>query len=447
MQVDLPALLGGPPLFPGGPPAWPLPDADVLAALGAATASGAWGQYHGEHVGALEAELAAFHGVPHALTCASGTLGVEAALRALRVGPGDEVVMAAYDYESNFLTLHALGAKPVLIDVHPANWNLDPANLEAALTPQTKAVVCSHLHGGLVPMRAVMDIARARGVGVVEDAAQAPGAIVEGRPAGTWGDVGTLSFGGSKLLTAGRGGALLFADAQLHQRAKTWLHRGIQHWAPLSELQAAALRPQLRKLKDATRHRGGRVRELVEALGGPPPPAEEPTPPAPLPEGRGEKEEDPFPGPSLRGGENDHRIGGAFGEPREASRAVTPLPEGRGAGGVGLSPFTNATLDSFAAYYKLGFRYDPVTFGLSRELFVKALRAEGVAFDAGFKALHIGRSPSRFRAAGDLAHAAAAHAGCVILHHPVLSGATGDVRRVAEAVAKVYRYRGDLERP
>ncbi len=435
MQVNLPALLGGTPVCPDGPPAWPLPDADVRAALAAATASGAWGQYHGEHVSAFEAELAAFHGAPHALTCASGTLAVEAALRALRVGPGDEVVMAAYEYESNFLTLHAIGAKPVLIDVSPANWNLDPAQLEAALTPQTKAVICSHLHGGIVPMRAVMDIARARGIGVVEDAAQAPGATVEGRLAGTWGDIGTLSFGGSKLVTAGRGGALLFGDLHVYQRAKTWLHRGIQHWAPLSELQAAALRPQLRKLKDATRQRGERVRELVELLGGPPLPAEEPTP-----------------SPSLKGGEQDIRNSTASGGFGEASRAVTPLPSGRGAGGggasgaIGLSPFTNTTPDSFAAYYKLGFRYDPAAFGLSRELFVSALRAEGVAFDAGFQALHVGRSPSRFRAAGDLAHAAEAHARCVILHHPVLSGATSEVRRVAEAVAKVYRYRDEFSR-
>ena len=386
MRSDLPALLGGTPVRPDGPPAWPPADPDVSAALAAATASGAWGQYHGEHVGALEAELAAFHGVPHALTCASGTLAVEAALRALRVGPGDEVVMAAYDYESTFLTVHALGAKPVLIDVRPADWQLDAGELEAACTPKTKAVICSHLHGGIVDMRAATESARSRGVGIVEDAAQAPGATVQGRPAGTWGDVGTLSFGGSKLLTAGRGGALLFTDATLHQRAKTWLHRGLQQWAPLSELQAAALRPQLRKLPDATRWRVERVGELVSALARPTPPA--------------------------------------------------PLPEGKGAGGVGSSP----------AYYKLGFQYDPVAFGLSRELFVKALRAEGVAFDAGFKALHVGRSPSRFRAAGDLTHAADAHERCVVLHHPVLSGTPADVRQVADAVAKVYRYRDELTR-
>jgi dTDP-4-amino-4,6-dideoxygalactose transaminase len=350
-----------------------LPDPDVQAALADAISTGDWGKYHGEHVCALEAELAAFHGVPHVLTCASGTLAVEAALRALRVGPGDEVILAAYDYGSNFLTVHALGAKPVLIDVHPTSWQLDPANLEAAITPQTKAIICSHLHGGLVPVREVVAVARRRNVGVVEDAAQAPGAAVQGKPAGAWGDVGTLSFGGSKLLSAGRGGALLFSDPQLHQRAKLWLTRGLQQWAPLSELQAAALRPQLRKLPEMTARRA----ESVPALG--------------------------------------------------------ELP--------GLTPFSNTVPDSTPAFYKLGFRYDPAAFDLPRDLFVRALRAEGIAFDAGFDALHVGRSPSRFRAVGDLPNATAAHEHCVVLHHPVLGLSLADVRQVADAVAKLYRCR------
>ena len=383
---DLPALLGGRPAFPAGPPAWPLPDAAVRAALAAALAAaveaGAWGQYHGDHVRGLEAELAAFHDIPHAITCASGTLAVEAALRAVRVGPGDEVVLAAYEYESNFLTVHALGARPVLADVSPHDWNLDPTHLDAAFTPHTKALICSHLHGGVVPMREVTGIARRRGVAVIEDAAQTPGATVQGRPAGAWGDVGTLSFGGSKLLAAGRGGALLVRDPQVFQRAKVWLHRGVQPWAPLSELQAAAVRPQLANLPAATLTRYDRVRNLAGALG----------------------------------------------------RAGVP----------GLVPFAGAGPDSTPAYYKVGFRFDGAAFGVPRAVFVKAMRAEGVAFDAGFNALHVGRSPSRFRAAGDLTHATAAHHGCVVLHHPILAGTAEDIERVAGAVAKVYRRRADL---
>jgi hypothetical protein len=171
----------------------------------------------------------------------------------------------------------------------------------------------------------------------------------------------------------------------------------------------------LRKLKDATQRRAERVRELLEAVKNLSPLAVlfDPNPQPPPPQGEGEKD----------------------------SALTPPSLLGKGAGGLGSS------LATVPAFYKLGFQYDPAAFGLSRELFVKALRAEGIAFDAGFRALHVGRSPSRFRAAGELTHAADAHNRCVILHHPILSGATSDVQQVADAVAKVYRYRDDLERP
>jgi dTDP-4-amino-4,6-dideoxygalactose transaminase len=374
---DLPAILGGVPAFPDGPPAWPPAWQDVRAALDAASAGGSWGQYHGPHVRALEELLGESFGVPHVLTCASGTLAVEAALRAVGVGPGDEVILAAYDYEANYLNVHAIGAKPVLIDVDADSWQLDPDRLEAAVTPATKAVICSHLHGGLVPMRDVLAVAEKHVLAVIEDAAQAPGADLEGRKAGAWGHVGTLSFGGSKLLTAGRGGALLLRDARLFHRAKVWLSRGVQQWAPLSELQAAVLRPQLAALAGRTADRFRFVRSLCEAIG-----------------------------------RND-------------------VP--------GLRPLCNERPGTVAAFYKLGFQYDPGGFGLPRELFVRAMRVEGVAFDPGFNALHAGRSPSRFRAVGELTHATRAHERCVLLHHPVLLGPVADAVRVARAVAKVYR--------
>lgn len=96
------------------------------------------------------------------------------------------------------------------------------------------------------------------------------------------------------------------------------------------------------------------------------------------------------------------------------------------------------------AYYKLGFRYDAAAFGLTRETFVRAMRAEGIAFDAGFTALHVGRSPSRFRVGSDLKNAAAAHEGCVTLHHPVLLESPDDVQQVADAAAKVHAFRKEL---
>jgi dTDP-4-amino-4,6-dideoxygalactose transaminase len=130
---------------------------------------------------------------------------------------------------------------------------------------------------------------------------------------------------------------------------------------------------------------------------------------------------------------------------RQRPEDLTLAPP-RGEGGSRSEPGEGPV--SLPAFYKLGFRYDAGAFGLSRELFVQSLRAEGIAFDAGFKALHVGRSPTRFRAAGELTHASAAHDACVILHHPVLSLSHADVLQVADAVAKVYRFRSVLtERP
>jgi len=369
----LPALLGGTPVRLAGPPDWPIRDDDVRQALEAAYRDGSWGKYFGPHVERLEAQLAAYHQIDFALSCASGTFAVELALRALQIGTGDEVVLAAYDFSGNFLCVHALGARPVLVDVHPANWCLDPSGLESAISPATRALIVSHLHGGLVPMREVMELAAARGLRVIEDAAQVPGASIQGRRAGTWGDGGILSFGGSKLLSAGRGGALLTRHADVHQRARTWMNRG-NLLAPLSELQAAVLVPQLTKLDDRNCRRAAAVERLAELL--------------------------------------------------------RDVP--------GLRPFGKHCPESTSAYYKVGFQFDAAAFGLPRDRFVAALRAEGIAFDEGFRALHVGRSPSRFRAAGDLAEATRAHAGCAVLHHPVLLGTPADIDEVAQAVHKVY---------
>jgi hypothetical protein len=106
----------------------------------------------------------------------------------------------------------------------------------------------------------------------------------------------------------------------------------------------------------------------------------------------------------------------------------------------GLTAFGN-TAEGSPAYYKLGFRYDAAAFGLSRERFTAALRAEGVALDAGFRAAHVGRAPHRYRAVGILTESERAHHGCVVLHHPVLLGGPEDLAAVAEGVGKVYRHR------
>ncbi len=378
-DADLPALLGGSPIRPAGPPDWPPADEAVGRALQDAWRDGSWGKYQGGHVERLEQRLAREHVVPFAAVCSGGTLAVELALRALRVGPGDEVALAAYDYPGNFLAVHAVGARPVLVDVAPDDWNLDLTSLAEALGPAVRAVIVSHLHGGLVPMRELTDLASARNIAVVEDAAQAPGAVVQDRRTGAWGDVGVLSFGGSKLLTAGRGGALLTGRADLYQRLRLLMHRSGNVLYPLSELQAAVLAPQLDRLDERNAHRRRAVGLLAERL--------------------------------------------------------RDVP--------GLSLFRSRT-DGETCYYKVGFGYDAERFGLTRSRFIAAVRAEGVALDEGFRALHVGRSPERYRRVGSLTEAERAHAGCVALHHPVLLGSDEEVEQVAESVWRVHRHAGRL---
>lgn len=366
-------MLGGEPVRPQGPPLWPLDDPAVKEAVGTALADGSWGRYHGAHCETLKEGLAAYHGCEHVVLCASGTAAVELALRGLAVGPGDEVILAAYDFKGNFQDVLAVGAQPVLVDVVPGNWNLDIHQLEAAVGPQTRAVIATHLHGGMVDMPVVIQIAEAAGIPVVEDACQAPGAVVCGRKAGTWGDVGVLSFGGSKLLTAGRGGAFFTNRADIVQRARLYSHRGNEAY-PLSELQAAALVPQLDQLDAANEHRAANVARLCDALGG----------------------------------------------------------------RCGLEVFTNSLADTKPGYYKLGFQYDPREFeGLAREDFVAAMRAEGIALDVGFRALHAIHGSRRYRLVGDLPVAGDADERVVVLHHPVLLGEQGDIDQIAAALDKV----------
>lgn len=380
-RKNLPAILGGEPVRSQGPPDWPIYDANVANAVQDAVKNGTWGQYHGPHVGELTRLFAEYQQREFAILTCSGTAAVELALRGLKVGPGDEVILAAYDFKGNFQDVLIVGAKPVLVDVHPENGNLDPAQLAGAITDATAAILVSHLHGGIVPMPEVMRIAADRGIPVIEDACQMPGARISGRWAGNWGDVGVFSFGGSKLLTAGRGGALVTDRPEIAQRIKLYTQRGNEAY-PLSELQAAALIPQLEKLDTANAVRARNAADLCRAL--------------------------------------------------EQFEGLAPFWN---------PPFQNGESDSQPGYYKFGIYYDAEKFdGLSRDDFSKAIRAEGIALDPGFRALHLTHSTRRFRGIGSLKNATAADERILTLHHPVLSGTSEDIDEVIRAIRKVAKH-------
>lgn len=243
-MTDRPAILGGSPLRPAGEPAWPVQDRAIEGVFQELFETGDWGRYEGDHCDRLEKLLAERHNVEHVRLTASGTAAVEYALRGVGVGPGDEVVLAAWDFKANFVDVVALGAKPVLVDIRDDDAQMDVAQVEAAITNQTRAVLASHLHGCAVDMIALRGVCDEHGIALVEDVCQMPLAEVDGRVAGTWGDAGVLSFGGSKTLSAGRGGAVVTNSAQVSQRLQLHDWRG-NRLSPLSEVQAAVLVPQI----------------------------------------------------------------------------------------------------------------------------------------------------------------------------------------------------------
>ena len=261
------AIQGGPAVFPDGPPTWPRRDPEVQESLMAAYRDGTWGRYHGPSGIELADRLRTLHDIEHIRLCSSGTVGVELALRGLGITTGDEVVLAGYDFSGNFRCVEAVGAWPVLVDICNSHGCIDLSGLAEAFGRKVRALVVSHLHSSLAPMQAIMSWASEHGISVVEDACQAPGAVVEGRTAGSWGDVAVLSFGGSKLLTAGRGGAVLTNRPEVFQRMKVFAEPGNDAF-PLSELQAAVVIPQLTKLESANHQRQEAVSVLLDELDG-----------------------------------------------------------------------------------------------------------------------------------------------------------------------------------
>lgn len=251
-------------------PDWPPRDAAIAGAAAAAMADGSWGRYEGRHGELLREALTGRFQRQHVRLCSSGTIAVELALRAMRV-EGGEVLLAGYDFPGNFRAVEQAGAEVALAELPPGRYTLSLEQVEEAAGERTRAVVVSHLHGQLAPMAELRQWADRRGVLLLEDVCQAPGAQIDGRPAGAWGHAATLSFGGSKLLTAGRGGAVLTDDATLAQRMTVFCERGNDAF-PLSELQAAVLLPQLQQLDDrnAQRRRGAeRLASLLQQCGGP----------------------------------------------------------------------------------------------------------------------------------------------------------------------------------
>lgn len=231
---------------------------------------------NGPDVGNFERDMMSFLDVKHCIGVANGTDALHIAIRALGIGPGDEVITTAFTFIATGGTISLTGARPVFVDIDPASYNIDPKAIEKAITPRTKAIVPVHLFGQAADMTAIMEIANKHGLAVVEDCAQAAGATWKGRQVGTIGTVGCFSFFPSKNLGCfGDGGMVVSNDEKLAQKIRAIASHGsrvkyhnevLGFNSRLDTVQAAILRVKLRHLAEWNRKRQQAAAWYHEAL-------------------------------------------------------------------------------------------------------------------------------------------------------------------------------------
>lgn len=232
----------------------------------------------GDEVAAFERDFAAFCGSEHAIGVGSGLEALHLILRGYGIGPGDEVIVPGHTFVATWLSVSYSGATPVPVDVEQASANLDPTLVEAAIGPRTRAIVAVHLYGRPAAMDALRSIADAHGLRLVEDAAQAHGATLGGRPCGSLGDAAAFSFYPGKNLGAlGDGGAITTADETLAQRIRLLRNYGspakyehdVQGFnSRLDGLQAACLAVKLAVLEEWNARRATVATTYLEGLAG-----------------------------------------------------------------------------------------------------------------------------------------------------------------------------------
>jgi len=247
---------------------------EIDAAVSSVLESGAF--ILGPVVGKFEESIAAYLGVAHAVGLASGTDALVLALRALDIGPGDEVLIPAYTFFATAGAVISVGARPVFVDIDPVSYEMDVTQIKSRITPQTKAIIPVHLYGHSADMDPILAIAQARGLKVIEDNAQAFGASYRGRKTGSLGDIGCLSFFPTKNLGAfGDGGMAVTNDPALAERMrrlrthgwkKKYFSEEVGYNSRLDALQAAILQAKLVHVDDWNQERRQIARRYSEQL-------------------------------------------------------------------------------------------------------------------------------------------------------------------------------------
>ncbi len=220
-----------------------------------------WISSEGPFVQRFEQAFAARMGRKHGIAVTNGTAALDAAVAALGIGPGDEVILPTFTIISCILQIVRAGATPVLVDSDPRTWNLDVTQIEAKITPRTKAILVVHLYGLPVDMDPVLALVERHGLKLIEDAAEAIGQTYRGRPCGSFGDLSTFSFYPNKHITTGEGGMLLTDDDDLaetcrglrnlcFQPSKRFVHERLGWNLRMTNLQAALGLAQLERLDE-----------------------------------------------------------------------------------------------------------------------------------------------------------------------------------------------------
>ncbi|WP_047832596.1 aminotransferase class I/II-fold pyridoxal phosphate-dependent enzyme [Robinsoniella sp. RHS] len=256
------AIDGGKPVKTNPFPGWPYSDDREYELVTEVLRSRKWWRMNGNRVEEFEQKFAQMHNAKYCLGLTNGTHAIELALSALGIGAGDEVIIPAFTFISTAVAVIYCNATPVMADVDPGTFCLDPAAFEKAITPRTKAVIPVHMAGHSCDMDSICRIAQKHNLRVIEDAAHAHGAEWKGRKIGTFGDFATFSFQNGKLVTCGEGGAILTNSKELYDQAylihgvgrpqgdRVYAHVVLGSNYRMNEVQGAILIAQLERLED-----------------------------------------------------------------------------------------------------------------------------------------------------------------------------------------------------
>lgn len=239
-----------------------------------------WISSEGPFIKAFEEGFAARMGRKHGIAVCNGTAAIDAAVEALNIGPGDEVILPAFTIISCVSQIARCGAKPVFVDTDPLTWNMDVSRIEERITPRTKAVMVVHIYGLPVDMDPMLALCRKHGLGLIEDAAEMHGQTYKGRPCGSFGDISTFSFYPNKHITTGEGGMILVDDEALadacrglrnlcFQPPRRFVHDRLGWNLRMTNLQAALGVAQLERLDTFVarkRAMGARYQELLAGI-------------------------------------------------------------------------------------------------------------------------------------------------------------------------------------